>query len=61
MRKDEKMLMYLRCHVLKSMLFIERSDFERGMRAAEWAKRRLIAMNQKEKDALWKKITKEDQ
>ena len=53
--------MYLRCHVLKSMLFIERSDFERGMRAAEWAKRRLIAMNQKEKDALWKKITKEDQ
>ncbi len=54
------MLIYLQSHVLKSMLFIERSNFERNLRAAEWAKRRLITMNEKEKDALWKEIMKED-
>jgi hypothetical protein len=61
MRKEEILLIYLQSDVLKSMLFIERSTFERNLRAREWAERKMIQMNQEQKDALWKKIIKEAQ
>jgi hypothetical protein len=59
MKKIKKMLKYLSDHVLQSMLFDERSDFERKMRSREWAHRRLEQMTQKERQKLWKKICKE--